>query len=328
MRAPLAFYNTDNFTSCAIMHIESAIQIAATDGYALGATLHYADAPAQPELLAIINCATGVKASYYARYARFLADHGYLVITWDYRGIGRSRPASMRQLRACKRDWGEKDFEGVLQWAITNFPHSLIHVIGHSIGGVMPGYSPSNRHIDRLLLVGAQFAYWKDYAPATRTRMLLKWHVLMPLLTAACGYFPGRALGWLEDLPAGVAFEWATRGPRLAPDDPALAARFAALRAPTLAWSISDDEFGTPAAVTRLLNYYAGSDRTLLSLSPAQLHLQHIGHFSFFHDRFSSSLWPQTLQWLTAGSVPQPALRHFQATATAPATPCAQLLAG
>ena len=296
------------------MHIESEIQIAATDGYPLGATLHYADDSAQPQLLAIINCATGVKASYYARYARFLADHGYLVISWDYRGIGRSRPASLRRLQASKRDWGEKDFEGILQWAIKNFPQHRIHVIGHSIGGVMPGYSESNRCIERLLLVGAQFAYWKDYAPAARHRMYWKWHVLMPLLTTICGYFPGRALGWLEDLPAAAAFEWATRGPRIDHHDPHLSARFSHLRAPILAWSISDDNFGTPAAMTRLLDYYTGSDRTLLRITPAQLHLPQIGHFAFFHDRFSTSLWPETWHWLSTGQVLRPALRHFAAT--------------
>lgn len=287
------------------MHIESVIQLQATDGYPLGATLYYPDATPLRQQLAIINCATGVKAAYYARYARFLAQHGYLVLSWDYRGIGASRPAFLRHLKASKFDWGSKDFEGVLQWAGNNFPDSEIHVIAHSIGGVMPGYAASAWRIDRLLLVGAQFAWWRDYAPAARARMFWKWHVAMPLLTALFGYFPGHRLGWLEDLPAGVAREWARRSSRLEHPQAERVRHFPLLGCATLAYTISDDPFGTPAAVTRLLAYYRNSARTLVSLTPAELHLQEIGHFSFFHDRLRATLWPETLQWLQHGNNPR-----------------------
>ncbi len=42
----------------------------------------------------IVNPATGVLARYYHRYARFLAGHGFDVLTYDYRGIGLSRPSA------------------------------------------------------------------------------------------------------------------------------------------------------------------------------------------------------------------------------------------
>lgn len=312
-------------------HIESPIQIPATDGYPLSANLYYSDALHVPQTVAIINCATGVKAAYYARYAKFLAAGGYLAITYDYRGIGASRPPSLRRLKATKFDWGSKDFEGVMQWVMKNFPDAKIVVIGHSIGGVLPGFSASNWRIDRMLTVGAQFAYWQDYAERVRYRMLLKWHVLMPLATSLAGFFPGRLLGWLEDLPAGVAYEWAFRGATLGSrsdragdksndraNDRANSGIFAKsvkqrkerndstryfpqLRCPLLAYSISDDEFGTPAAVLRLLRYYRGSDRTHVVVTPAEFALSEIGHFAFFHDRFSRNLWPESLAWLNTG---------------------------
>jgi predicted alpha/beta hydrolase len=283
------------------MQIESPTRIAATDGYPLAATLYYSDRLQLPQRVAIINCATGVKASYYARYARFLAAHGYLAVTYDYRGIGASRPLSLRRLKASKFDWGSKDFEGILQWVIKNFPDAGIAVVGHSIGGVLPGFSASGGRIDRMLTVAAQFAYWQDYAARARYRMLLKWHVLMPLATALAGYFPGRRLGWLEDLPAGVAYEWAFRRARLQPDG---AGRlFPQLRCPLLAYSISDDDFGTPAAVLRLLRHYRGSERTHVVVRPQELALAEIGHFAFFHDRFSGNLWLESLAWLDSGTV-------------------------
>ncbi|MFC5472496.1 alpha/beta fold hydrolase [Paraherbaspirillum soli] len=309
------------------MDIESHIQIPAADGYQLGANLYYSDESHFPETVAIVNCATGVKASYYSRYARFLAAHGYLAITYDYRGIGESRPASLRHLQATKCDWGSKDFEGVMQWVMKNFPDARIVVVGHSIGGVMPGFSASNWRIDRMLTVGAQYAYWKDYAKHVRYRMFIKWHVLMPLLTTLVGYFPGRTIGWLEDLPSGVAYEWAFRGAALKAAAPSFLGRsdqadgiddavkyFSQLRCPLMAYSITDDEFGTPEAILRLLSYYKSSDRTHVVVTPDEFQLSKIGHFAFFHDRFSATLWMESLTWLNTGKINRRAAHFLPST--------------
>ena len=48
-------------------------------------------------------------------------------------------------------------------------------------------------------------------------------------------------------------------------------ATMAAVTAPILALSVTDDEFGTEAAIDRLLAYYTGSARTHLRLSPASM---------------------------------------------------------
>ena len=98
--------------------------------------------------------------------------------------------------------------------------------------------------------------------------MLAKWHLAMPVLTACLGYF-GRRLGWLEDTPRGVVRDWSFMGPRFeargAPadgTDPRVAT-MAAVTAPILALSVTDDEFGTEAAIDRLLAYYTGSARPI-----------------------------------------------------------------
>ena len=64
---------------------------------------------------------------------------------------------------------------------------------------------------------------------------------------------------------------------------------------------LTDDEFGTEAAVGRLLAYFTGSARTHLRLAPASLGLEAIGHFAFFHERFRDTLWPIALGWLSRG---------------------------
>ncbi len=259
----------------------------------------------------IINPATGVKAAYYHRYAAFLAEHGFAVLTYDYRGIGLSRPAGrLRGSGFTWRQWGEQDFEAALAHALAQGGGDPL-VVGHSIGGFLPGYAPSAARISRLLTVGAQYAYWPDYRRKDRLSLFLKWHVAMPAITLALGFFPGRGLGWLEDLPAGVALEWSFRGSRMEarmkqPLRTTILDRFAAVQAPMLALSVSDDPFATHSAVNRALSYYTSAERLKVMLEPADLGVARVGHFDLFHARHGSSFWIDSLLWLRDGINPWP----------------------
>ncbi|WP_231848914.1 alpha/beta hydrolase family protein [Paramagnetospirillum magneticum] len=259
----------------------------------------------------IINPATGVLARYYHRYARFLAEQGFAVLTYDYRGIGLSRPGRIQGAGIRWRDWGELDFDAAIAWAQRRRPDGMLAVVGHSIGGFLPGFAPGAARIDRLLTVGAQYAYWRDYAADRRLRLMLKWHVAMPVLTALLGYFPGRRLGWLEDLPAGVAHEWSFRREKMEVsypqhERPLILDRFAAVRAQILAVGMADDEFGTPRAILRGLSYYRNSERQRVSLAPADLGFADVGHFGLFHARHRDGFWRQSCAWLRDGLSPWP----------------------
>lgn len=287
-----------------------SVEIACCDGVALRGHI-WPHARGEKAGTVIVNPATGVLARYYHRYATFLAGHGFDVITYDYRGIGASRPASLRRCGYRWRDWGERDFEAVLHLAIRLDPVAPLMVVGHSIGGVLSGLAESAPAVTRMLTVGAQYAYWRDYAAERRLRLFLKWHVAMPALTALCGYFPGRRLGWLEDLPAGVANEWSFRRARMELNHPEaeraeVLRRFAAVTAPILAIGLSDDELGTPKAISRALDYYAGSSTTQLLLSPDDFDRQQIGHFGLFHGRHAPDFWLDTLLWLRDDINPWP----------------------
>ncbi|NPD14922.1 alpha/beta fold hydrolase [Xinfangfangia sp. D13-10-4-6] len=271
---------------------------------------HLWPARAMREGRVIINPATGVLAQYYHRYAAFLAMHGFDVLTWDYRGIGLSRPADLRGCGYRWQDWGTQDFAAALTFMAGRRGGPLI-VVGHSIGGFLPGLAAGAEQIDRLLTIGAQYAWWGDYAPRRRLALLLKWHIAMPVLAALCGYFPGRRLGWLEDLPAGVAHEWAFRRMRFELSHPVaerseVTRRMASVRADILAVGVSDDELGTPPAIRRTLGYYTGADRTAVLLHPADYGRQSIGHFNLFHDSHARSFWRETLTWLRDGQNPWP----------------------
>lgn len=292
------------------------LRLQAADGAWLGGFVWRHAEPATDRPVVVISAATSVRCRYYARFARYLFGHGFDVVTFDYRGIGESRPASLRGFEADWVDWGANDLEGALRYARAAFPGQPIHIVAHSIGGFAVGLAPSSRGVERIFTVGSQFAFWRDYGRAQRRRMFVKWHVVMPVLTRLLGYFPAGRLGWMEDTPAGVARDWSRMKARFedtvrpgrllggAPESLALRQRFAGVTAPILAVGLDDDPYGTPAALDRLLAYFTASPRRHWRIAPADIDVAEIGHFAFFHDRFSATLWPLALAWLKSGAVP------------------------
>ena len=291
------------------------VSIRAADGFTIKGSMWRSPGPDSTDRpVVIINAANSVRSRYYSRFASFLFRNGFDVITYDYRGIGVSRPASLKGFDAGWIDWGERDFDAVIRFAMETFPGRPIDVAAHSVGGFLIGFAESGRHLRRIFTMGAQYAYWRDYAPGVRAVMLAKWHVAMPLATRILGYFPGKRFGWLEDTPKGVVRDWARSRPRFEdvpggswavryPDKRVFLDRFAAVTAPTLAVSVTDDEFGTVPAIERLLSYYAGSERTHLRISPESIGEPSIGHFPFFNNKFEEKLWRIPLEWLRSGKV-------------------------
>jgi len=289
----------------------------ASDGYAIRGfvwrqvpTPGSANAQTTARATVIICAATSVRCRYYFRFAQYLHALGRDVVVFDYRGIGESRPARMRGFHASWRHWGERDFDAVLRYARSEFNDQPVDVVAHSFGGCVAGLAADGDRIRRMVTVGAQFAYWRDYAANKRLGMLWKWHVVMPLLTAVMGYFPGRRLGWLEDTPAGVVRDWTAPAAtfnqlpsmRRRPVDARVG--FSRLNLDLLAISLTDDEYGTPPAIERLLAMHTGSRCTHLRMAPGDFGLTEVGHFAFFHSRHAHDLWPIAAHWLVHAALP------------------------
>jgi predicted alpha/beta hydrolase len=84
------------------------LKIPTTDGFELAATLHEAQSPSDN----MIMVAMGVKRSYYQHFANFLAEHGFHVLTFDYRGVGDSSPTKLHGFPASLYTWGTQDLAG------------------------------------------------------------------------------------------------------------------------------------------------------------------------------------------------------------------------
>jgi predicted alpha/beta hydrolase len=220
------------------------IHIPAADGFALAATVY---APSslpngdQPPSVVIINSATAVPRLFYKAYARHLSQNGSTAITYDYRGIGESRPKSLKGFNARMRDWAELDMAGVVEWASAQYPAQPLFVIGHSIGGQGMGLLHNHGKVTAMVTLSAQSGYWGLHPGVEKYRVAFFVFLAFPLLANAFGYFPWSRMAPGEDLPKGVALEWARwcRSPRYLFGDPTLESlrNFPNFSAPILAYS-------------------------------------------------------------------------------------------
>lgn len=275
----------------------ASVTLHASDGHALAASVFWPEPERDRRRVLVINSATGVRRSFYARFARFFAARGYRVLTYDYRGIGGSRTGPVSRVRARMADWGERDFEAALGYAKDALGDARPLVVGHSVGGQIVGLAPSAARVSAMMLVGSQSGEWRHWDARGRARMLSYWYVLVPLVTATLGYLPARALGGGESLPGGVARQWARWGRRSGylmggGERERRAEAYAKVRAPILACSFEGDEYAPKRAVEALLGFYPGAARK------ESRHFEgNLGHFGFFRER-GAAHWDLAADWL------------------------------
>jgi predicted alpha/beta hydrolase len=275
---------------------EVELVIPARDGYPLAATVFGPEAAGD---WVVVNSATAVPRGYYARFARFLAAQGFGVVTYDYRGIGGSRPARLRGFRARMRDWAQLDAAGAFDWVDVRGASSVA-AVGHSFGGQALGLLPRPERLAAAIVVGAQSGYWRLWDGWRQAQVAVFWHAVIPGLCAVCGFFPGRVLGMGENSPAGVAREWAAWGrrPGYVTEADGLAAGYARVRCPLRSYSFSDDTFAPPRAVEALLGFYSAARVERRALEPGDLGVRAFGHWSFFKERYREPLWTEAAAWL------------------------------
>jgi predicted alpha/beta hydrolase len=272
------------------------IALSTTSGARVAAKFFAASGTARAAVL--VAGAMGVKQDFYAEFAAWLARHGFTALTFDYRGIGASRPEQMRRsLRGFDADlfdWAD-DVDTAIEHLKRAEPGVPLYVIGHSLGAQLPGMLRHRDRIAGLVSVAAGSGYWRDNAPPLKRMVLYFWHVLVPLATWSCGYFPGARLKKVGDLPRGVILQWRRwcLNPRyhVGHEGEALRRQFAAARFPIVALSMTDDELMTERGTRVLIDCYENAPRELQRVAPADVNARRIGHFGFFRPEFESTLW-------------------------------------
>ena len=275
-----------------------ALTLPAIDGYPLAAALFEPRGRAGGTL--IVHGATATPQRFYRGFARFLAGRGVRVVTYDYRGVGLSRPPSLRGYRATMTEWARLDARAVHAY-VAERRDGPVAILGHSFGGQLVGLIDEARDVAGAIFVGAQLGYYGYWPALARARLAATWHALVPALTATLGYLPGR-VGVGEDLPRGVAEEWARwclHPDYLVSEHPDAAERFARFDPPTAFYSFTDDAFGPRPSVDALLRRLPKATVDHRRVDPKDLARGPIGHFGFFRAKFREPLWDEALAFLS-----------------------------
>ena len=274
------------------------------DGYPLTA-LRYT-ALGEPRGHLVMAGATGVPQQFYKAFAEFASAQGYTTLTLDYRGIGLSRPRTLRGFRMAYLDWAHQD----LAAAVDLMAHDTLplFMVGHSFGGHAFGLLPNHDRVARFYTF-ATGAGWSGWMPlGERIKVALMWRVVGPLLTRWNGYLAWSKLGMGEDLPLGVFRDWKhwCQFPRYFFDDPGmvrLQERFARVTAPIIAANAIDDLWAPPASRDAFMAGYRGTDWQGIDIDPGRSGLGSIGHMGYFR-RKAEPLWHEVMRWFAEHPAP------------------------
>lgn len=274
-------------------------ELVTSDGSRLQACCH--EAVGNPCAGVVIASAMAVPQSFYAAFAAWLAQQGFRVWTFDYCGIGRSRPASMRTCKVDISGWITQDYEAMLHHVRADLGQLPLFVLGHSLGGQVAPLLPSQAQLAGLVNIAVGSGAMRHNQPAVRRRAPLLWYVLAPLLCTLFGYFPGERIGMLGNIPRGVLYQW--RRWCLTPDyllsgEPGARDAYASARYPVLALTFTDDELLLESGSRMLHTAYTGAHVDYHEIAPVQFGLPRIGHFGFFKSTMQGSLWPLVSDWL------------------------------
>ncbi len=250
--------------------------------------------------LLLINSATGVKQQIYFSFAKYFTQHGYTVITYDYRGIGESKPPVMKGFKATMRIWGTIDFKTITRFIEINYKDYQKYCLGHSVGALILGMNEDSLLFNKFIFVATQDAFLGNLNFKVAVTAMAGFGLAVPISNWFLGYFPAHHFGLGESLPKGVASDWKT----LILNKKSTGRLYekvefdysAKLKQETLIISAEDDPWVTLKGMNSLMtNIYPNLKRTFREIKLAESPKREIGHINFFRS-FNKDLWKIVLK--------------------------------
>lgn len=280
------------------------VEVATRDGFALIAH-HFGDSQHAVAGVLIVP-AMGVEQHYYAAFAHYLAARGYYVVTFDYRGMGASRPhayrASLKGFEANVFTWAQRDCAAMIDFIAAKLGDKPLLWIGHSLGGQILALVPNRDRVRAMVTIATGSGYWRENSTRLKLTVWWLWFFVVPAALRLFGYFPGRALRKIGDLPHGVMRQWRDwcLNPEYAVghEGEALRRQFAATKTPILSISFTDDEYMSARNTESMHGFYSGAPCEMVRVAPRTVGARRIGHFGFFRRHFAETLWPRAADWL------------------------------
>jgi predicted alpha/beta hydrolase len=242
----------------------------------------------------IIAPALGLDKIYYQNFALWLANQGFMAVTFDYSSMNESNREEYKSSATTITDWAMFDCKKVIEQTLKEHTSQDIYWIGHSLGGQITGMIPNIDSVSKIITIASGSGYWLQNAAPLKKKAWLLWYFIAPVLLKTLGYFPGKRLGMVGNLPFGVMKQW--RKWCLHPqylfgiENQSIKEAYQEFDKPMTSISFTDDQLMSAENINSLHSFF-GSDISMHRISPEQINVKSIGHFGFFNEKFKAALW-------------------------------------
>ena len=280
------------------MITEIKIKVLTPDGFELAGILY--EYCGVPKAVVQLNIGTGMRKEFYAHFARFLAENGFIVCLWEYRGMGESKPDDPDDFSCITmQDWAI-DMRAVLDFLDTRYPDWPKLMIGHSIGGQLLGLMPNHAILKGMVMINSSIGTWWHHAFPYRLKSYFFFNMLTPLAVPLLGYLPAKKMKIMEDLPGALILEWRKwcNAENYLFDFPGSLAHnaYADIQLPLKAYWTTDDPIANAITVPALLRHFRKADIMTETLRPADFGLKSIGHFGLFSRKVKNHFWTMVVE--------------------------------
>ncbi len=169
-------------------------------------------APADARIWIYWCPAMGVTARQYRIFAEAVAAAGIGIAAHEWRGAGSSdRRASRRS------DWGYRELLDDIDAGVAALrsARDVEHLVigGHSLGAQvgMLALARTPALAEAVLVIASGTPWWRTY-PLWQQPLIFVVFAWFRALSAVCGWFPGRRVGFAGDEARGVIRDWARSG--------------------------------------------------------------------------------------------------------------------
>ena len=254
----------------------------------------------------MIAPATGIKRSFYHRFATYLANQEFGVITYDNEGIGDSLTCPLSKCDASLISWGRHDATAVLEALQYEFPNAKYHLIGHSAGGQLIGLMPNYQVLSSVVNIACSSGRIKNMEMPFKANAMLFMNGAITLGNLLLGYTPSDKFNMGEPLPRGVAKQWRDwcngKGYiKTAFGETIFTHYYDQLNTPALWLNFSDDDIANAKNVEDMLAVFSAMPVKREMLEPQQFGLTEIGHMKFFSAKTykkAPQLWKMVTDWI------------------------------
>ncbi len=278
---------------------EINITIPTPDGLSLSAIIY--EYQGNPKGVVQFNIGTGMRKEFYGNLASYLADNGFIVCLWEYRGMGKSRPEDKDIFtKITMQDWAI-DMSTVLDFLEQRYPDWPKLMIGHSIGGQLVGLMPNHHLLKGIVMITCSTGTWWQHTFPYRLKSYSFFNIISPLTAPIWGYLPAKRMRIMEDLPKGLIMEWRSwcnsenylfdfLGKTIPQHF------YDAIIVPIKSYWATDDPIANAHSVPALLRHFRHADILNEAIRPKDYGVKHIGHFGLFSRKFKGHFWKKIVK--------------------------------